>query len=154
MLPTLSRIVMCQPRLLCRCVCATSSWCVRVCVCVDRLIPEVFVTVSVTSWFVKVCVCVAVCFSVFLGACECCDVLSDCLKWCLLSQHSPPQVMSLQLRSRCHTCCQEMLSVAELLEEKTPRLTALGGKCLLHPYITLKVSVSQQCRFFCCTAVP
>lgn len=55
--------------------------------------------------------------------------MSDCLEWRLLSQHSLPQVMSLQLRSRC----QEMLSLVESLKKNSTRLTEFSGICLVQP---------------------
>ena len=47
----------------------------------------------------------------------------------MLSQHSLPQVMSLQLRSRC----QEMLSLVESLKKNSTRLTEFSGICLVQP---------------------
>lgn len=43
-----------------------------------------------------------------------------------------------------HTYCRETLSFAELLKERTHRLTELRGICPLQPQIMLKVSASQQ----------
>lgn len=66
--------------------------------------------------------------------------MSDCLEWRLLSQQSLPQIMSLQLRSRC----QEMLSLVESLKKKLTRLTEFSGICLVYPRIMLTFNISQR----------